>query len=208
MLGPQLGPVLYMSPTDDMVGWLCLGIGLLVGSFVRGPDMSMQKLAGGAALVATARDFQIPLDALLLAALPICVVAWRNDVYTQTLLMAAVVVNYFVAKDIDPPRSSWFPGVAAAFYMSVPSKYKILRVAIILARHLVPRAVHVLYGLCMFTQFYVYLEYWDNVSGPALFIVLNTLIAREWWFVYFYAVIAIGIILYKYIVTAVSTQTK
>jgi len=192
MWGPELGLVLLVSPEPSVVGWVLLGLGLVAGFFVRRPTLYVQFPCVGAALFCICRDFSIPLDAVLVAGLPVCVVGWGRYLLTEVLLAAALVVNYFFSDSVPVPRDPFTPAVFAALYVGSGVSWKRwLRVGLVLARHLVPWAVHVLYGIPLYFVRPVEVPYYDAVGGATLLSVFFALLAQEAWSHYAFAGISV-----------------
>jgi hypothetical protein len=190
MFNPTLGAVLLMSPTQDALGWALLGLGLAAGTRLK-VHPAFQYPCLGAVLWTIFRDFGIPMDIVLLACVPVCLVQWKANTATFIALVAAVVVNYFFAKDVHPPRDAWTPAVLALLYVGSSSK-KLYAVGLVLARHLVPRGVHVLYGIPFYYLKSVDLVYYDRVVGNSVLASLFALVASEPWF--HYALVAAGLL--------------
>lgn len=193
MWGPEVGGVLLVSPHDRVVDWILMGVGMLVGMFVTVDCSYIQYAFVGAVLYCGSRDFGIPLDAMILAGVPVCLVSWKHRPATGFFVLVGFVVNYFFAESIDVPRNSWTPAVFAAIYVAGGQWWnKWSRVGLVIARHLVPRAVHVYYGMALYTLAPMEIPYYDSVSGPALLIVIFALLAQEDWFHYVLAGISLA----------------
>lgn len=174
-----LGIVLLASPANNTRDWSLVGVALCLGFFVTiPPHWLIQPVAVGAALYSASRDFEIPYDALLLAAVPVAALGWRRSLAIDGALALGVVVSYVLAWPILPPEDWWTPAVAALLYM-VSGPYKLSRAAIVLARYLAPRAAHVVYGMVLVICRPMPVPYYDKVAGPALAYTLCALLAAE-----------------------------
>ena len=189
MFRPELGAVFLVSPTYDVLGYSLLAAGVVLGLLVNF-KCRIENVGAGAMLYAAHRDFGIPLEVLLFAAAPVYCIRWENEKHKNFVLTLAYIVNYIVARDIQPPRHTYTPAVIAALYVGSSEK-KVHAAALVLARHLVPRAVHLLYGIPFFVYKEVDFVYYDSVAGFSLVLTLFTMMAVEWWFHYF--LVAVGV---------------
>ena len=186
MFNPVMGALLLMSPTPDALGWALVGVGLAVGFFLRVHPW-FQYPCLGACVWCISRDFDIPLDVVLMAVMPICLIKWTRH---ELWVIPALIVNYFFADDLHPPTSSWTAAVLSALFVG-SSDTKLFNVGIVLARHLAPRGVHVMYGLPFFFFQSKELPYFDNVVGTTVACTLFTVMAMEAWF--HYALVGLGL---------------
>lgn len=159
MLDVSFGPVLLSRPDTLALDWSVVGVGLLLGylwprhSFAQ--RVLYQPFCVGAAIFAISRDFFIPLDAAVLACLPVCLVRWGGGDLLPYALVAAIIVSYFVlASDLSSvPANPWSAALAAfAFVARAPAApaSKLVRVGLVVAWYRVPRAAHALYGSLLF----------------------------------------------------------
>lgn len=190
MFRPELGAVFLTSPTYDVLGYTLLAVGLVAGLFLKF-NCPFQNVGAGAMLYAAHRDFGIPLEVLLIAAVPVYCMRWDGAKRTNLALTVGYIVNYVLAREIEPPRHAYTPAVAAALYVG-SSENKVHAAAIVLARHLAPRAVHMLYGIPFFRSKEVHFSYYDSVAGLTLALTLFAMMAMEWWFHYF--LVAVGVL--------------
>lgn len=198
MWAPELGAILLVSPVQDALGWALLGLGIAAGlaspavpKFLHIPPHWIQFPCLGAALWCVSRDFALPLDTVLLACLPVAVIQWRATRGAEILLVLALIFNYvWFASPAHPVRDHWTPAVHAALLVA-RSQDKLQVVGLVLARHLVPAAAHVLYGAPLFFARRVEVPFYDATAGPALLTALFAVLAHERWFHYMLAAFSI-----------------
>jgi hypothetical protein len=195
MYGPSFGPVLLASPSLTVLDWALVGVALVLGYMISiPPHPYYQPLCVGAAVFAISRDFDIPFDAALMACLPICLVRWDSGALVPWTLLAAIVVNYFLAVPAPPvPTNPYTPAVAAFLFVArAPSQnlHKLARVGLVVARFREPRCVHAMYGGLFYLLEPVDVPLYDREMGAALAYALCALLAREEW--YHVAVAAVG----------------
>lgn len=191
MFGPGLGAVLLVSPTQDVIGYTLLAVGIVLGFFVS-VHPAFQYPCLGALVYCIHRDFDIPLEVALIAAVPAYAIKWNIHINPSIALNVNIaltvgyICNYLLARPVRPLLDPYTPGVMAAIYVG-SSKKNLHCVAIILARHLAPRAVHILYGLPFFVNQDFSLPYYDQVAGRSLALALFAMLAMEPWYHYLVA---------------------
>ena len=200
MYDSSFGPVLLALPSNLALDWALVAVGLALGLVVSVPPSPFyQPLCVGAAVLAISRDFDVPFDAALMACLPITLLRWTSSPLLQPVLVAGVVANYFVGTASPPvPTDSWAPALSAFLFVS-RGPGKPVRVALVLARFLAPRGVHVLYGGLLFGLAQLEVPGYDPEMGSALAYSLCALLAREAWYGYLAAGIGSALALYPYI---------
>jgi hypothetical protein len=189
MFHPSVGGILLTSPSNDVAGWVLLGVGMAIGWLIKVHPF-FQYPCLGASLFCISRDYQVPLDVVLLAAIPICLIKW-DAVAKHFLIVSSFIANYFWAQSINVPLHVWTPAVMAALYVG-STPHKLHAIALVLARHLVPRSVHVLYGFSLFYFKPIEFPFHDNIVATSVLFSFFAVMATEIWF--HYVLVAIGLL--------------
>lgn len=187
MWGAELGGVLLVSPRQEAGDWLLLVAGLALGLMIRSATGGRRSplfaaASVGACLWSTSRDFAIPFDALLLAALPVAVLKWRRDPlgdFIHCVIFALELV--FSSHAITAPIDTWVAPLLAALCVAT-GKHAWFRVVFVLLRHMFPRAVRVAYGAVLVSLEPPSVPWYDGLMGPGLAYLGFALLASQDWY--------------------------
>jgi len=179
-----IGLILLASPENQVLHWALVAAALTLSFATRWPGGPYTHAAGaGAAIWATARDMGVPFDAALVAMVPIYVVGWPRG--AEWALVLAIAVNWVLAAfvysgEVQVPSNALVPAFLTLIYVGPGDnvKVKALRTGLVLARFLVPRRAHVLYGATLFCCTQLRVPYYDRIAGAALLVVLCGLLAQ------------------------------
>jgi len=172
------------SPDNEVIAWALIAVALVAAFPVSWPGGPYTHVAGaGAAIWATARDMGVPFDAALICMVPVYVVGWPKG--AEWALVLAIAVNWVLATtlydgNVQPPTNVLMPAFLTLVYVGPGDnlKLKALRTGLVLARFLVPRRAHVLYGATVFCCTQLRVPYYDKIAGAALLVVLCALLAQ------------------------------
>lgn len=186
MWSAELGAIVLVSPSWNALDMGLLVAGIVVGLVLHNKTRHSQLFAAActaACLWSIAEDFAIPLDVVLLAALPVCVMNWRVDRLGDALLIVGFVINYALAEPVERRQHTWTPAVLAALcVMSGDDPW--FRAGFVVARHVFPRKVHVMYGAILTSQKITKYSQYGLQTGYSLLCVGFVVIA-QWsgpWF--------------------------
>lgn len=151
---PELSSVLLFSPSDTLLGWVLLGVGIFVGFFLKFKTFEYTFLSHAITLYVISRDLKLPPDIVLISGIPISIIEWSNHKIIQFWFFVSVIVAYFLSDEVHTVENDLFAGIFAAHYLSfLPStKTKIFGILLTLLRHMFPRKVYVLYGCLLFLK--------------------------------------------------------
>lgn len=187
MWSAELGAVLLVSPRQDVLAWVLLAFGISIGILTRklyGPRLSSPLYSAacvGALLWSASRDFAIPLDALLLASVPVCVQRWGHGGYAEATHVLGLMMEYVFGRDLRVPREMWTPPVLA-FLCVVTGRHPWLRALFVVARHVWPRGTRLAYGAVLVSLDPPTVPRMDALFGPGLLYVGLALLASADWY--------------------------
>lgn len=196
---PEFGAVMLYSPSNTLLGWILLGVGIIVGFFLRISPFLYSYISHAVVLYIISRDLNIHVDIVLIAGLPIILLDWSNHKLIQFWFYVVVFVSHFLTEPVNTVENDWFAAVASAHYLSFlpTTKTKFLGVGLILLRHLQPRKVYFLYGCLLFVVQQPDKLDMSLMLQKILRVSLFFIMASENWFPFVYLSIILFDLIYK-----------
>lgn len=196
---PEFGAVMLYSPSNTLLGWMLLGVGIIVGLFLRSSPFSYSYVSHAVVLYTISRDLEIHHDIVLIAGIPIILLDWLNHGLIQFWFYIVVFITHFWTESVKTEGNDWFPAVAAAHYLSfLPNiKTKILGIGLILLRHLHPSKVYFLYGCLLYVSQQPDKLDMSLMLNKILRVCLFFIMASENWFSFVYLSIILFDFVYK-----------
>ena len=199
LIGPELAGVLQLSPSDNILSWVLLGVGLFLGFFFKF-KLKLESLLLAVCLYLINRDFQIPQDMVLITGLPICMLNWTQHNVLQFVLFIITMVSFPFSTSINVPHHDWLPALHAAFYIGNQDTFrtKLCGSVLVVLRHFVQVKSYFLYGSLIFCKSNSsHSNNIDNTLRETSTIVLFFFLNNEAWFIYFLPCALVSYSIYK-----------
>lgn len=184
---------MWLLANPTAAGWPWVIAALVLSLFVKSRRLSrwLHPVNVGISIYCISRDFQLPMDTVMLACLPVAVTSWPQWQHSTTIsviVLIAAIINWCLASPVKVPEHDWLPAVCTFVFVN-SANYKWVRMGLVLARFLVPRAAHVVYGLPLmfegadFTQGVLeWFPFYNLDLAALLAYTLCSLLTTEEWY--------------------------